>query len=88
MALKQGLQNALWELGGAPQIIRSDNSSALTHEIKRIYAELLEHYGMHPHSGESHENGVAGTTLLRGAGSVAMEKYQSAPNSGQDAART
>ena len=70
VALKQGLQNALWELGGAPQIIRSDNSSALTHEIKRSrgralndnYAELLEHYGIEStliNSGESHENGVA-----------------------------
>ena len=70
LALKQGLQNALWELGGAPQIIRSDNSSALTHEIKRSraralndnYAELLEHYGLEAtliNSGESHENGVA-----------------------------
>ena len=70
VALKQGLQNALWELGGAPQIIRSDNSSALTHEIKRSrgralndnYAELLEHYGIEAtliNSGESHENGVA-----------------------------
>ena len=52
LALKQGLQNALWELGGAPQVIRSDNSSALTHEIKRSrgralndnYAEHLEVY--------------------------------------------
>ena len=35
LALKQGLQNALWELGGVPQVIRSDNTSALTHEIKR-----------------------------------------------------
>ena len=70
VALKQGLQNALWELGGAPQVIRSDNSSALTHEIKRSrgralndnYAELLEHYGLEAtliNSGESHENGVA-----------------------------
>ena len=70
LALKQGLQNALWELGGAPQIIRSDNSSALTHEIKRSrgralndnYAELLEQYGLEAtliNSGESHENGVA-----------------------------
>ena len=68
--LKQGLQNALWELGGAPQVIRSDNSSALTHEIKRSrgralndnYAELLDHYGLEAtliNSGESHENGVA-----------------------------
>ena len=70
VALKQGLQNALWELGGAPQVIRSDNSSALTHEIKRSrgralndnYAELLDHYGLEAtliNSGESHENGVA-----------------------------
>ena len=58
VALKQGLQNALWELGGAPQVIRSDNSSALTHEIKRSrgralndnYAELLDHYGARGHA--------------------------------------
>ena len=70
LALKQGLQNALWELGGAPRVIRSDNTSALTHEIKRSrgrelndsYAELLDHYGLRStliNSGESHENGVA-----------------------------
>ena len=70
VSLKQGLQNALWKLGGAPQVIRSDNTSALTHEIKRSrgralndnYAELLDHYGLEStliNSGESHENGVA-----------------------------
>ena len=70
VSLKQGLQNALWELGGAPQVIRSDNTSALTHEIKRsrgralndAYGELLDHYGLRStliNSGESHENGVA-----------------------------
>ena len=70
LALKQGLQNALWALGGAPLVIRSDNTSALTHEIKRsrgralndAYAELLDHYGLRStliNSGESHENGVA-----------------------------
>ena len=74
LALKQGLQNALWELGGAPQVIRSDNTLALTHEIKRsrgralndAYAELLDHYGLRStlinsgeSSRESHENGVA-----------------------------
>ena len=70
LALKQGLQNALWKLGGAPLVIRSDNTSALTHEIKRSrgralndsYAELLDHYGLRStliNSGESHENGVA-----------------------------
>ena len=51
-------------------MICSDNTSALTHEIKRsrgralndAYAELLEHYGLRStliNSGESHENGVA-----------------------------
>ena len=51
-------------------MIRSDNTSALTHEIKRSrgralndsYAELLDHYGLEStliNSGESHENGVA-----------------------------
>ena len=32
LALKQGLQNALWKLGGAPLVIRSDKTSVLTHE--------------------------------------------------------
>ncbi len=70
MALKQGVQNALWELRGVPQVIRSDNTSALTHEMKRsrgrapndAYAELLDHYGLRLtriNSGEPHENGVA-----------------------------
>ena len=65
LALKQGLQNALWELGGSPRVIRSDNTSALTHEIKgsrgRLlndsYAELLDHYGLEStliNSGDSH----------------------------------
>ena len=70
LALKQGLQNGLWELGSVPRVIRSDNTSALTQEIKRSrgrelnasYAELLDYYGLRPtliNSGESHENGVA-----------------------------
>ena len=70
LALKQGLQKALWALGGAPLVIRSDNTSALTHEMKRsrgralndAYAELLDHYGLRStliNAGESHENGVA-----------------------------
>ena len=55
-------------------MIRSDNTSALTHEIKRSrgrelndsYAELLDYYGLRPtliNSGESHENGVAEQAL-------------------------
>ena len=51
-------------------MIRSDNTSAATHEMRRSrgralndsYAELLDHYGLEStriNSGESHENGVA-----------------------------
>lgn len=69
-ALQQGLQGALWALGGVPQVVRTDNLSAATHELKETkgrtltqrYAALLEHYGLqgtrtNPRS--SHENGVA-----------------------------
>ena len=70
LALQQGLQAALWTLGGVPQILRSDNTSAATHEVKRSrgralndnYAALLEHYGLRStriNRGQSHENGVA-----------------------------
>ena len=56
LALKQGLQGALWALGGAPEVVRSDNAAALTHEIRRSrgralnesYAALLDHYGCAP----------------------------------------
>lgn len=70
LALKQGLQNALWTLGGVPEVVRSDNTSAATHEVKRSrgrelnanYSALLEHYGLRAtriNRGKSHENGVA-----------------------------
>jgi hypothetical protein len=68
-ALVDGLQGALWELGGVPEIARSDNLSAATHELKRSggralnerFATVLEHYGLRStriHPGRSHENGV------------------------------
>ena len=41
LALQQGLQNALWTLGGVPQILRSDNTSAATHEVKRSRGRAL-----------------------------------------------
>jgi hypothetical protein len=64
-----GLQGALWELGGAPEIARSDNLSAATHELRRTggralndrFAAVLAHYGLRStriHPGRSHENGV------------------------------
>ena len=69
-ALQKGLQGALWDLGAVPQVVRSDNLSAATHELRETkgrtlnqrYAALLEYYGLqatrtNPRS--SHENGVA-----------------------------
>ena len=69
-ALSAGLQSAMWALGGCPEVARSDNLSAATHDIKRArgrtltrrYKDLLDHYGMRStriRPGESHENGVA-----------------------------
>jgi hypothetical protein len=68
-ALVDGIQGALWTLGGVPEIVRSDNLSAATHELKRSggralnerFASVLAHYGLRStriHPGRSHENGV------------------------------
>ena len=68
-ALAEGLQNALWSLGGAPQEHRSDSLSAAYRNLDRgrredatvRYAALCAHYGMAPtrnNRGESHENGA------------------------------
>lgn len=65
-ALAQGLQNALWTLGGVPEEHRTDSLSAAFNnlaeqeELTRRYADLCKHYGLHPsrnNLGESHENG-------------------------------
>jgi hypothetical protein len=72
-ALVEGLQGALWELGGAPLIGRSDNLSAATHELKRgggrslnrRFKAVLDHYEMESSRikpGKSHENGGAEKT--------------------------
>ena len=53
-ALQKGLQGALWDLGGVPQVVRTDNLSAATHELRETkgrtlnqrYAALVEHYGL------------------------------------------
>ena len=67
-ALSDGLQNALWELGGVPTRHRSDSLSAAvnnlsaTREFQTRYRDLLAHYGL---SGQrinvrqAHENGDA-----------------------------
>nr|WP_281805596.1 IS21 family transposase [Methylocystis echinoides] len=67
-ALAEGLQNALWALGGAPKEHRSDSLSAafrnLTAEarddVTQRYAALMDHYGMiatRNNVGVAHENG-------------------------------
>lgn len=69
-ALAAGFQEALWELGGAPGIARTDNLSAATHELKKArgrgfnarYRAVLDHYGVQPariEPGKSNQNGVA-----------------------------
>ena len=68
-ALAEGLQNALWSLGGAPREHRSDSLSAafrnLTAEAAadqtRRYDAMMAHYGMEPtrnNRGLAHENGA------------------------------
>ena len=69
VALAEGLQNALWALGGAPREHRSDSLSAafrnLSHDaqedLTRRYDALCAHYGMQPsrnNPGIAHENGA------------------------------
>jgi len=67
-ALVFGLQGALWDLGGVPGNLRSDNLSAATHELKeggrglnKRFRGVLDHYGMKSsriRPGKANENGV------------------------------
>jgi hypothetical protein len=68
-ALVAGVQGALWALGGVPAVLRSDNLSAATHELKQSggrdlttrFRAVLEHYGLRSSRitpGRAHENGV------------------------------
>jgi len=65
-SLSQGLQNALWELGGVPAEHQSDRLSAAVNNylnpeaFTRRYQALLRHYGLPGRkiqAGEAHENG-------------------------------
>ena len=69
VALAEGLQNALWALGGAPFEHRSDSLSAAfcnldrdaREDLTRRYDDLCAHYGMTPtrnNKGVAHENGA------------------------------
>ena len=68
VALAEGLQNALWPLGGVPQYHRTDSLSAAfrnlsrdeQEDLTRRYDALVAHYGMEPtrnNPGVAHENG-------------------------------
>lgn len=68
VAPAEGLQNALWAVGGAPREHRSDSLSAAfrnldadaRHDLTTRYDALCEHYGMAPtrnNRGIAHENG-------------------------------
>jgi hypothetical protein len=69
-AMLSGLQGALWELGGVPEVVRHDNLSAATHELRltggrtltRRFRDVLDHYGLQStriRPGCANENGVA-----------------------------
>ena len=68
VALAEGLQNALWALGGVPEQHRSDSLSAAFRnlnadaqaDLTQRYQGLMRHYGMEPsrnNAGIAHENG-------------------------------
>lgn len=65
-SLAEGLQSALWELGGVPMVHQTDRlSSAVSNldekrEFTERYEALLGHYGLkgrRSQAGEAHENG-------------------------------
>ena len=67
-SLSQGLQNALWELGGVPQMHRTDRLTAAVNNLgdrdlfQQRYRALLAHYGLKAqaiNARQAHENGDA-----------------------------
>jgi hypothetical protein len=65
-ALAEGLQTALWQLGGVPEQHRTDSLSAAVtllgdlDQFTERYRELVDHYGMqasHTNVGRGNENG-------------------------------
>ncbi len=68
-ALVAGVQGAVWTLGAVPSVLRHDNLSAATHELKRSggrqltvrFKGVLDHYGLQSsriQPTQAHENGV------------------------------
>ena len=67
MALRRGIQDALFQLGRLPEYHQTDNSTAATHDLRtgkrefnEEYKALVEHLGMLPRTiavGKSNQNG-------------------------------
>lgn len=66
MALRRGIQGALFRLGRKPEFSQTDNSTAATHETKDgrkfndDYQALMDHFGLKPRTievGKSNQNG-------------------------------
>jgi hypothetical protein len=67
LALKRGVQTAVFRLGRVPRWHQTDNSTSATHDLRtgkrgfnEEYAALMRHLGMEPRTigiGESHQNG-------------------------------
>jgi hypothetical protein len=68
-AMVSGVQGALWKLDGVTEVVRHDNLSAATHELRKgggrslnkRFKDVLDHYGLRStriRPGESHENGI------------------------------
>ena len=67
LALRRGVQSAVFQLGRVPEFHQTDNSTAATHDLRtgkrgfnEDYADFMKHLGMKPRTigiGESHQNG-------------------------------
>ena len=67
LALRNGIQQAVFRLGRVPEWHQTDNSTAATHDLRTggrgfnaEYLELMTHLGMKPRTigiGQSHQNG-------------------------------
>jgi len=67
LAIRQGVQTAVFRLGRVPRYHQTDNSTAATHDLKTgrrgfndEYVSVMEHLGMKPRTigiGQSHQNG-------------------------------
>jgi hypothetical protein len=81
-SLAEGMQDALWELGGVPEEHRTDSLTAAVKpvggrpEFTERYQGLLRHYGMsasHTSPGRGHENGDVEQSHHRFKRAVAQE---------------